>query len=58
VHNALMWLKANNPLYADINIADDLLGQLPEDDVPEEIASIIRHDPDDEIAVRESEGYV
>lgn len=58
VHDALIWLKANNPLYADINIADELLAQLPEDDVPEEIGSTIQHDPDDDIAMRESDGYV
>lgn len=58
VHDALIWLKANNPLYADINIADDLLAQLPEDVVPKEIASIIRQETGDDIAARESDGYV
>lgn len=58
VHDALIWLKANNPLYGDINIANELLDQLPEDDVPDEITSIIRHVSNDDIASREAEGYV
>ncbi|KAG1764658.1 hypothetical protein EDD22DRAFT_1042520 [Suillus occidentalis] len=58
VFNALKWLKANNPLYGDIQISQDLLARLPEDEVPEEIISIVRHEVNDDIAVRESEGYV
>ncbi|KAG1859029.1 hypothetical protein DFJ58DRAFT_715769 [Suillus subalutaceus] len=58
VFNALVWLKANNPLYADIQISEDLLARLPEDEVPEEIISIIRHEASDDVAMRESEGYV
>jgi hypothetical protein len=58
VFNALKWLKANNPLYGDIQISQDLLACLPEDEVPEEIISIVRHKVNDDIAVRESKGYV
>ena len=35
VHTALLWLKAHNPHYADIEIDMDALTALPEDDVPE-----------------------
>jgi hypothetical protein len=53
-----MWLKVNNPLYVDINIADESLAQLPEDNVPQEIGSIIQYDPHDEMAVRELDSYL
>ena len=35
VHAALLWLKAHNPHYADIEIDMDALTALPEDGVPE-----------------------
>lgn len=58
VFNALKWLKANNPLYGNIQISQDLLAHLPEDEVPEEIILIVWHEVNDDIAVRESKGYV
>lgn len=33
VRRALVWLKANNPLYKDVDIHEDNLQQLPEEDV-------------------------
>jgi hypothetical protein len=58
VFNALTWLKAHNPLYADIQISEVQLAHLPEDDVPQEIVSVIRHEASDDVAIRENEGYV
>ncbi|KAH7905094.1 hypothetical protein BJ138DRAFT_1138370 [Hygrophoropsis aurantiaca] len=58
VYEALIWLKAHNPLYADINISVERLEALPEDDVPDEITSVMRHEKDEEAAKRESAGYV
>ncbi|KAG1790365.1 uncharacterized protein HD556DRAFT_1446298 [Suillus plorans] len=50
--------QANNPLYVDIQISEDLPIQLPEDEVPEEIILVIHHESSDNIAIHESEGYV
>lgn len=58
VRSALVWLKANNPLYADITISEERLEALPEDGVPPEITSNVRVLPDVEIALQEAEGYV
>ena len=38
---ALQWLKANNPLYFDINISSERLETLPADGVPLEIEAVI-----------------
>ena len=57
VHDALLWLKNHNPFYSDIGISMERLQDLPEDDVPNEISSIVRHENDENVAVRESEGY-
>ena len=37
----LLWLKAHNPHYADIDIDDDALNTLPEDDVPEAMVQTV-----------------
>lgn len=58
VFNALTWLKSHNPLYADIQISEAQLAHLPEDDVPQEIISVICHEANDDIATQESKGYV
>ncbi|KIO09005.1 hypothetical protein M404DRAFT_132011 [Pisolithus tinctorius Marx 270] len=41
VHEALQWLKQNNPLYHDITISEQCLMTLPDDEVPEEIEAVI-----------------
>jgi hypothetical protein len=56
VYEALLWLKANNPLYVDIEISNERLVQLPEDGVPEEILAIVGHQPNGDLAVREAAG--
>jgi hypothetical protein len=58
VFNALTWSKAHNPLYVDIQISGAQLACLLEDGVPQEILSVVRHEASDDIATRESEGYV
>lgn len=58
VHDALLWLKNHNPLYGDITISMERLVDLPEDDVPSDIMAIIRHENDENVALRESEGYI
>ncbi|KAF7301695.1 ATP-dependent DNA helicase [Mycena indigotica] len=57
VHNALVWLKANNPLYANINISKERLLELPENDVPEELTTTVRCSEDPSIPLREHAGY-
>ena len=59
VHDTLLWLKENNPkYYGDIQISDSHLEELPEDNVPEEIMSIIRQSDDVGMVEQESMGYV
>jgi hypothetical protein len=59
VADALRWLKANNPkYYGDIVIDDDRLATLPEDDVPDEILSIVRQTEDVGLVDQEESGYV
>lgn len=58
VFDALSWLQRYNPIYADIVIDRNRLDVLPEDDVPEELLTIVRHEEDDELAEKERESYV
>lgn len=59
VQNALRWLKNNNPdYYGDIKIDEEHLGCLPEDDVPEELMSVIRHSDDTGMVEQENDTYV
>lgn len=58
VRDALEWLKANNPIYADIVICADRLGELPTDGVPFEISSQARHLVDETLLADERDGYV
>jgi hypothetical protein len=58
VYEALMWLKCHNEIYKDIAISDEHLSGLPEDDVPMEILSIVRHETDVGLVQKESAGYV
>ena len=58
IHAALVWLKANNPLYADIIISDEQLEMLMENRVPEEISAAMRHSDNIEELEQEHVGYV
>ncbi len=58
VKEALIWLKANNPLYADIEISEERLLQLPEDGVPEELTMTAKYSTDTEAIDKEHDGYV
>lgn len=40
VRDALVWLKANNPLYKDINVVAANLDTLPENDVPDTVWNV------------------
>ncbi|CAF1536996.1 unnamed protein product [Adineta ricciae] len=55
---ALQWLKKNNGLYQNININLENIAQLPEDDIPECIMSILEQKIGDEEAQSERTGYV
>lgn len=58
VRDALSWLKANNPLYSDIEISEERLLELPEDGIPDEIMLTAKHSTNIEAVEREHEGYV
>ena len=59
VASALAWLKTNNPkYYGNIMISTDALKRLPDDDVPDEILSIVRQSDDTGILDQEGGGYV
>ena len=58
VRDALTWLEANNPFYANINISEERLGQVEEDSVPLEIMRTVRHSDDVEEVERERAGCV
>ncbi|KAJ3561239.1 hypothetical protein NP233_g10314 [Leucocoprinus birnbaumii] len=57
VRDALQWLKANNPLYADIVISEERLQALPEDGVPTEITATTRFSTDLDSVMREHKTY-
>jgi hypothetical protein len=59
VQNALVWLKENNPkYYGSIDVSVTRLLSLPEDDIPPELVSIIRHSTDVGALEDEGSGYV
>lgn len=58
VYAALVWLKNHNPIYGDIKIDENRLKELPEDDIPDELLTVIRQERDDEIAEKERESYL
>ena len=58
IGDALTWLKANKPFYANINISEDRLGQVEEDGIPLEIMGTICHLDDVEKVECERAGYV
>ena len=58
VYKALIWLQKNNPIYIDIQVDSIHSNELPKDDVPEVLLSIICQENDDEIAEKERESYL
>ncbi len=58
VREALIWLKRNNPLYADIEIHEERLRQLPYNGIPDELMCTARYSSDIESVHREHDGYV
>lgn len=59
VADALNWLKMNNPkYYGSININMKRIMDLPEDDIPVEITSVICQSEDTGVINQEDGGYV
>ena len=59
VADALLWLKENNKkYYGNICIDEKRISQLPDDDVPVELLSIVRQSTDIGLIAQESAGYV
>jgi hypothetical protein len=58
VYEALLWLKENNSLYEDISIDDKRLQMLPEDGIPDEISALIRQETEEDVAEKESGGFM
>ena len=59
VRAALVWLKTHNPkYYGGIVIDADRLNNLPEDDIPVEIESIVRQNEELGVVDHENGGYV
>jgi hypothetical protein len=58
VRAALHWLKDNNPYYSEIQIDDNRLADLPEDDVPHELLSVVREERDEINIARENDNYI
>ena len=51
-------MKKNNPLYADIEISEERLSELPDDGVPEELTMTAKYSSDTGAVEREHGGYV
>lgn len=58
VADALYWLHENNSLWQNITIDMRRIAALPEDDVPEDLADVVRVQPDISTVQKESAGYV
>ena len=58
VREGLVWLKGNNPLYADIEVSEDRLSELPNDGIPDELMMIAKHTTDIMSLEKERGGYV
>lgn len=58
VREGLLWLKANNPLYSDIQISEKRLSELPEDGIPDELILTAKHSMDMEAVEKEHASYV
>ena len=59
VWQALIWLKENNPkYYGEIELSPERLSELPENDIPLEVTSIVKENRDVDVVDEESGGYV
>ena len=58
LHNALWWLKQNNPIYRNIIISSSRLQKLPFDAVPSEIVDTAKHCDDLARLAEERDRYV
>lgn len=58
IHDALLWLKQNNPIYRDILISSDRLQKLPLNSVLSEIIVTTKHSDDSARLAEERDGYV
>jgi hypothetical protein len=58
VARALQWLKANNPLYSNVQISSERLDQLPTNAVPNEVLETLRWSTDVDQLEHEHESYV
>jgi hypothetical protein len=58
VQRALEWLKANNPLFANITISASRLAALPEDGMPYELQATTKFSSDTSTLYAEQDGYV
>lgn len=58
IQAALVWLKANNMLYANIVISEEWLNEYMENGIPEEIMATMRYSDNVEEVEWERAGYV
>jgi hypothetical protein len=58
IRDALKWLQTHNPLYADIQISEPRLEELPDNGVPNEIMESAQHSDEVEHLWRSMAGYV
>lgn len=58
VHDTLLWLKENNPIYRDIVISSSRLNDLPLDGILLEISLTAKHCDDAAQLAEERDGYV
>jgi hypothetical protein len=58
IRKALLWLKENNPLYADIVISEARLEQLPINGIPEELTRTAKFSEDIDAVRAEHASYV
>lgn len=58
VHAALLWLKSNNPLYANVKVDEQALSLYPLDGIPDVVYDIMRHEEDPSVLERERDSYV
>ena len=57
VFEALLWLQRHNLIYGDVIIDKARLEDLPENDIPDELLSVVRQQEDEELAENERESY-
>ncbi|KAF8438103.1 hypothetical protein L210DRAFT_984820 [Boletus edulis BED1] len=58
VHDALVFLKNNNPFYEHIRISEENLSLLPDNSIPAQLLAIVKELPNAAIIEGEGSGYV